>query len=75
MISYNWANKKIVTKIAAALKERGYRIWIDDEQMRGSILEASMLFSFSFGQLLTIYCSGRCDRTICSCVDVLLPKI
>ncbi len=42
MISYNWANKIIVTKIVTSLKERGYRVWIDDEQMRGSILEASM---------------------------------
>ncbi len=49
MISYNWANKTIVTKIVASLKERGYRVWIDDDQMKGSILEASTLCSFIFG--------------------------
>ncbi len=75
MISYNWANKNIVTKIAASLKEHGYRVWIDDEQMKGSILEASMSCLFMFWLLLTSDCSGWCCRTISSCVDVLLPKI
>jgi len=40
MISYNWGNQPIVKRIAASLKERGYLVWLDLEQMTGSTLEA-----------------------------------
>jgi hypothetical protein len=42
MISYNWGNQQSVLRIAKSLKERGYHIWLDVEQMTGSTLEASI---------------------------------
>ncbi|XP_064645514.1 uncharacterized protein LOC135498927 [Lineus longissimus] len=39
-ISYSWHDKKKVRKIAARLKELGYNIWIDHEQMKENILQA-----------------------------------
>jgi hypothetical protein len=49
MISYNWASQPMVVRIAHSLKENGYLIWLDTEQMKGSTLEASMaLFSLFF---------------------------
>lgn len=42
MISYNWDVQPTVLKIAAALREAGYKLWLDVEQMKGSTLEASM---------------------------------
>jgi len=40
MISYNWGNQPIVKKISQSLKENGYKVWLDLEQMSGSTLEA-----------------------------------
>jgi hypothetical protein len=40
MISYAWEHKEMVLKIREKLKERGFRCWIDVENMTGSILEA-----------------------------------
>ncbi|XP_035698110.1 uncharacterized protein LOC118431104 [Branchiostoma floridae] len=40
MISYNWDHKKIAVKISKQLRSAGYRVWIDETHMRGSILEA-----------------------------------
>ncbi|XP_076444162.1 uncharacterized protein LOC143282414 [Babylonia areolata] len=37
MISYQWKYKKPVQRIKKDLEERGYRVWIDDDQMTGSI--------------------------------------
>ena len=45
MISYNWENQPIVKKIAQSLKEKGYTIWLDLEQMGGSVLEANILIT------------------------------
>lgn len=42
MISYNWDNQPIVKRLATSLQDAGYNVWIDLEQMAGSILEASM---------------------------------
>jgi len=40
MISYNWDDQPIVKRLATALKEYGYEVWLDLEQMGGSTLEA-----------------------------------
>jgi hypothetical protein len=42
MISYNWDNQPIVKRIAQSLKDHGYNVWLDVEQMSGSTLEASI---------------------------------
>eukprot|EP00794_Sanderia_malayensis_P016714 gene16714-18408_t len=40
MLSYQWDDQKMVKDIAAALKERGYNVWIDVEKMQGNIYDA-----------------------------------
>jgi hypothetical protein len=42
MISYNWDNQPIIKRIAQSLKDHGYNVWLDLEQMGGSTLEASI---------------------------------
>ncbi|KAK3271746.1 hypothetical protein CYMTET_19919 [Cymbomonas tetramitiformis] len=39
MISYSWAQKDVVRKVAKHLKRAGIRIWLDIEQMEGSIID------------------------------------
>eukprot|EP01047_Picozoa_sp_COSAG01_P022601 COSAG01_NODE_1347_length_10632_cov_29.175370_3_plen_2601_part_00 len=40
MLSYNWGHQDVVKRINAALKVRGYTVWIDVERMQGSTVEA-----------------------------------
>eukprot|EP01052_Picozoa_sp_SAG31_P060304 SAG31_NODE_19493_length_600_cov_0.988024_2_plen_91_part_00 len=40
MISYSWKQQEAVIKIRKELGVRGYRVWIDIEQMRGSTVDA-----------------------------------
>jgi len=40
MISYNWGSQPLVVQLVQNLKRRGYKVWIDLEQMSGSTLEA-----------------------------------
>jgi hypothetical protein len=40
MLSYSWNHQPIVKRMAAALKARGYSIWIDIESMKGSTVDA-----------------------------------
>ncbi len=37
MISYNWDNQELCLKIKNKLEKSGYDVWIDVEQMHGSI--------------------------------------
>jgi len=39
MISYSWSQKERMRQLAFFLKEKGFKIWLDIEQMEGSILE------------------------------------
>ncbi|KAL3892352.1 hypothetical protein ACJMK2_004565, partial [Sinanodonta woodiana] len=39
MISYNWGHQKEVMKISDILKKKGFRVWIDKENMGGSTLQ------------------------------------
>eukprot|EP01050_Picozoa_sp_SAG11_P006206 SAG11_NODE_473_length_9186_cov_2.540332_4_plen_644_part_00 len=43
MVSYCWAQQPVVKRIHAALVGRGYIVWIDVEQMKGSTVDAMAL--------------------------------
>lgn len=40
MMSYSWEQAGIVRRIAAELKCRGYRVWIDVESMKGNVVDS-----------------------------------
>jgi hypothetical protein len=40
MMSYNWDHQPVIKRIHAALVQRGYSMWIDVEQMKGSTVDA-----------------------------------
>eukprot|EP01050_Picozoa_sp_SAG11_P000710 SAG11_NODE_24_length_24699_cov_10.132195_13_plen_723_part_00 len=40
MVSYCWAQQPVIKRIHAALVKRGYAVWIDVEQMKGSTVDA-----------------------------------
>lgn len=40
MLSYNWGNQKILLQIRDRLQEKGLTVWMDVDNMEGSILEA-----------------------------------
>ena len=40
MVSYCWAQQAVVKRVHSALAKRGYRVWIDIEQMRGSTVDS-----------------------------------
>lgn len=43
MVSYSWAQQDVVLRLVAALKARGYNVWVDVESMRGSTIDAMAL--------------------------------
>eukprot|EP01052_Picozoa_sp_SAG31_P000494 SAG31_NODE_14_length_37953_cov_109.719660_28_plen_555_part_00 len=43
MVSYCWEQQAVIKRVHAALVGRGYRVWIDIEQMRGSTVESMAL--------------------------------
>lgn len=40
MLSYCWAQQSVIKRIHAALTKKGYRVWIDIEDMRGSTVDS-----------------------------------
>ena len=49
MLSYCWSQQPVVIRLAAALKQRGHKVWLDVEQMTGSTVDAMVgPFSLSF---------------------------
>merc|ERR1719272_908109 len=40
MISYQWDVQATVLRIAASMRTRGFRVWVDTEMMSGSTLDA-----------------------------------
>ena len=40
MISYQWDVQPTVLRVAASMRERGFRVWVDTEMMSGSTLDA-----------------------------------
>eukprot|EP00026_Physarum_polycephalum_P004160 Phypoly_transcript_04177.p1 GENE.Phypoly_transcript_04177~~Phypoly_transcript_04177.p1 ORF type:complete len:467 (+),score=56.37 Phypoly_transcript_04177:20-1420(+) len=57
MISYNWDNQPTVIRLARSLKQAGYQIWLDVEQMGGSTLEA--MATAVEGSSLVLICMSR----------------
>ncbi|XP_033750309.1 uncharacterized protein LOC117334666 [Pecten maximus] len=40
MISYNWADQRMLLKVRDCLQEVGYKVWMDVDNMEGDILDA-----------------------------------
>ena len=40
MVSYQWDVQATVLRIAASMRTRGFRVWVDTEMMSGSTLDA-----------------------------------
>ena len=38
--SYQWGVQATVLRVAASMRERGFRVWVDTEMMSGSTLDA-----------------------------------
>jgi hypothetical protein len=36
MVSYSWGHQKVILRVVKALQDRGYNVWVDVEQMKGS---------------------------------------
>ena len=48
MVSYSWADKELVRRIFHHMRDQlGYKVWIDEEQMHGSTIEAMVRGSCS----------------------------
>jgi hypothetical protein len=43
MVSYNWGHQAIILRVVAALQARGYDVWVDVEQMKGSTVDTMAL--------------------------------
>ena len=39
-LSYQWDVQAIVLRVAASMRERSFRVWVDTEMMSGSTLDA-----------------------------------
>jgi hypothetical protein len=67
MISYSWADMELAHKIFHHLTEKlGYKVWIDQEQMHGSTIEA-MVYSHTSVIVVNNVCLsclfvGKCSR-------------
>ena len=48
MISYQWDSQKTIARIVAELQARGFLVWFDVENMKGSIMDAVRLPSQRF---------------------------
>ncbi|XP_048253618.1 uncharacterized protein LOC124131333 isoform X2 [Haliotis rufescens] len=40
MLSYHWADQQVALKVADSLRKRGYKVWMDIDNMEGSTLQA-----------------------------------
>ena len=40
MLSYEWEMQPTILRINDSLQRRGYAVWVDVEQMKGSIMDA-----------------------------------
>ena len=41
MLSYEWSVQPVIKRIRDSLVRRGYRVWLDIDQMRGSTMDVS----------------------------------
>ena len=58
MISYQWDSQEVLVEVKNGLQERGYRVWMDLEQMGGSTLE-TMAKAVENSSVVLIYLSER----------------
>ena len=69
MISYCWDQQAEVLRIRAALKSRGYTVWIDIEQMQGSTVDA--MADAIDSSYIVAYCVSRAYKESSNCVPPL----
>jgi hypothetical protein len=43
MVSYNWGHQTVILRVVAGLQTRGYDVWVDVEQMKGSTVDTMAL--------------------------------
>jgi hypothetical protein len=43
MASYNWDHQDVILRVVASLQTRGYLVWVDTEQMKGSTVDTMAL--------------------------------
>ena len=43
MMSYNWDHQEVILRVVGSLQSRGYLVWIDTEQMKGSTVDTMAL--------------------------------
>ena len=43
MASYNWTHQDVILRVVVSLQGRGYLVWVDTEQMKGSTVDAMAL--------------------------------
>lgn len=62
MISYSHHDESIAKKIHAELTQKGYRVWIDFEQMHGNVMDA-MAYGIEHSQTVLISMSDNYRRS------------
>ena len=43
MLSYNWDHQAVIMRVVAAVRQRGYEVWVDTEQMKVSTVDTMAL--------------------------------
>eukprot|EP01043_Picozoa_sp_COSAG02_P052253 COSAG02_NODE_5599_length_4198_cov_5.262503_2_plen_990_part_01 len=43
MVSYNWDHQDVILRVVGSLQSRGYLVWVDIEQMKGSTVDTMAL--------------------------------
>jgi hypothetical protein len=62
MISYSWADKELVLRIFRHMRDQlGFKIWLDEEQMHGSTIEAMVSLSSDVRNEMHEVCIGECS--------------
>eukprot|EP01052_Picozoa_sp_SAG31_P034081 SAG31_NODE_3930_length_3742_cov_2.584408_2_plen_1021_part_01 len=65
MVSYNWDHQAVVLRVVAALKGRGYSLWVDVESMSGSTVD-SMALAVE-GASVMLICVSRSYKMSSNC--------
>ena len=80
MLSYEWSVQPVIKRIRDSLVRRGYRVWLDIDQMRGSTMDVShplhlrcQLAGGTRDPSARIFCSHvhRCLERTASCSSLL----
>ncbi|KAA0177992.1 hypothetical protein FNF27_00540 [Cafeteria roenbergensis] len=65
MISYSWARLETPRRIAKGLAERGFRVWLDIEQMHGSLIQRMAEAITSSRAVVVFRCPEYVQSTNC----------